>query len=261
MGSPNVSIRVNRTSGYTAMSTHHLRNPQLSLKAKGLLSSLLASPPGWSASVAGYVATCKDGKAAVTAALKELEEAGYVVRQRKHDDKGRFLGMEYIVHELPQNEQCEPFTENRQMDATEESAQPFTDFPSAEKPSTEKPAPENRPQYNIKEFNIKEYNPPKAPKGAGSQLFAKFWSAYPKKKAKQNAAKAWEKADVTVELFGTIMRALDQDKRSDQWTRDNGRYIPYPATWLNAKRWEDEPDVPVALPVPENEARRRYRVT
>lgn len=243
---PNVSIRVNRTSGYTAMSTHHLRNPMLSLKAKGLLSSLLASPPGWTASVAGYAKTCKDGKAAITSAIKELEDAGYVVRRRIHDDKGHFVGMEYVVFEHPVHPQTEeqPLSENQKMD---DDSQPFADFPAPENP-----APENQPQYNIYLSNIDQYTP-LTPQGEGpgaKDLFPQFWDAYPKKTAKQNAARAWKKLGVTAELFGTIMAALDQAKRSGQWQRENGRYIPYPATWLNGRRWEDEhsPIPPVTPP-------------
>ena len=68
--------------------------------------------------------------------------------------------------------------------------------------------------------------------------FELFWSAYPKKVAKQDAVKAWAKIQ-GVE-FPTIMDGLRRWKNSDEWSRDDGRYIPHPATWLNGRRWEDE---------------------
>ncbi len=70
--------------------------------------------------------------------------------------------------------------------------------------------------------------------------FERFWSAYPKKTAKQNAVKAWEKLKPDEKLTARILTSLEQQKKSAQWTKDGGQYIPYPATWLNGKRWEDE---------------------
>ena len=69
--------------------------------------------------------------------------------------------------------------------------------------------------------------------------FDSFWSAYPRKEGKQKAKEAFGKVEVPLE---ELLAALDQQKKSPQWTRDNGQYIPHPATWLNGKRWEDECD-------------------
>lgn len=71
-------------------------------------------------------------------------------------------------------------------------------------------------------------------------FFTEFWKAYPNKKAKQAAAKAWKRLKPDQALFDVIMQALDTAKRSDQWSRDGGRYIPHPATWINGRRWEDQ---------------------
>lgn len=76
--------------------------------------------------------------------------------------------------------------------------------------------------------------------------FDLFWTEYPNKKAKPAAAKAWAKLKPDEGLTKQIMDGLAKWKRSDQWTRDDGRFIPYPATWLNGRRWED--DVGVAKP-------------
>lgn len=74
----------------------------------------------------------------------------------------------------------------------------------------------------------------------GAALFERFWKAYPKKKAKATARKAWAKLNPDMELCRTMSAALEKQKRSDDWLRDGGRYIPYPATWINQRRWEDE---------------------
>jgi predicted transcriptional regulator len=74
-----------------------------------------------------------------------------------------------------------------------------------------------------------------------SCAFAQFWKAYPKKKAKGSAEKAWNKIDSS--LLTTILEAIENQKQSPQWKKEGGQYIPYPATWLNSKSWEDEVEV------------------
>lgn len=80
-------------------------------------------------------------------------------------------------------------------------------------------------------------NPTRARAG---DAFEAFWSAYPNKVKKPNALKVWEKLKPEAELVARIMQGLARWKDSDQWTRDGGRFIPHPATWLNARQWEDE---------------------
>ncbi|MEG1011016.1 MAG: hypothetical protein RSD27_09650 [Ruthenibacterium sp.] len=87
----------------------------------------------------------------------------------------------------------------------------------------------NTDPYN-KKLRKKEYT------GA----FDTFWSQYPNKTAKVKAAAAFEKIRPDDALLETILKALAVQKRTEQWTRDGGKYIPHPATWLNGHRWEDE---------------------
>jgi len=68
--------------------------------------------------------------------------------------------------------------------------------------------------------------------------FAEFWSAYPKKVGKGEAEKVWRKAGVNGHLTD-VLSAVAAQKQSDQWKKDNGQYIPNPATWINQRRWED----------------------
>jgi predicted phage replisome organizer len=85
------------------------------------------------------------------------------------------------------------------------------------------------------EIEIDKENTPLPPKGA--EKFDRFWTAYPKKVGKEAARKAMAKVKAPIE---TILTAIEQQKRSEQWTKDNGQFIPNPATWLNQGRWEDE---------------------
>ena len=70
--------------------------------------------------------------------------------------------------------------------------------------------------------------------------FDEFWAAYPRKTGKGEAKKAWAKIRPDAELLQQILAAVEWQSKCDQWQRDNGQYIPYPATWLNQQRWEDE---------------------
>jgi len=80
---------------------------------------------------------------------------------------------------------------------------------------------------NKKEKNIKKENPD----------FDAFWKAYPRKTAKKNAEQAWKKITTPIE---TILNAIERQKKTQQWIKDNGAFIPHPATWLNQERWNDQ---------------------
>lgn len=73
-----------------------------------------------------------------------------------------------------------------------------------------------------------------------SQQFETFWAAYPRKTGKGKAWESFEKYDVTDELLGKMLETLEAAKRSAQWRKDGGQFIPHPSTWLNQRRWEDE---------------------
>lgn len=104
-------LRINKTNDYTVMSNVHLRDKSLSLKAKGLLSLMLSLPDEWDYSVNGLVAICKESKKAVTAALTELQELGYLVITKKmpnETDTGRY---EYIYDIFEEPQETEPNNE------------------------------------------------------------------------------------------------------------------------------------------------------
>lgn len=88
--------------------------------------------------------------------------------------------------------------------------------------------------------NRREKNTPLPPKGGCEDRFHRFWSSYPRKTAKQNALRAFEKLNVTEALLTEMLAALDWQRHSEEWTKEGGRFVPYPATWLNQRRWEDE---------------------
>lgn len=104
------------------------------------------------------------------------------------------------------------------------------------------------PKCNNDKYKTKYNQSPVSPYEQNSDLtgFYCFWKAYPKKKNKDRARTAWKKLKPDEALCQVIAAALERDKNSPDWQREEGRFIPYPATWLNDHRWEDEPDDPPA---------------
>ena len=86
---------------YTVMSNHHLRNKELSLKAKGLLSQMLSLPEDWDYTLAGLSYINREKIDAIREAVRDLERAGYIQRSRERDEKGRLRGTDYIIYEQP----------------------------------------------------------------------------------------------------------------------------------------------------------------
>lgn len=93
---------------------------------------------------------------------------------------------------------------------------------------------------NITEHTVPNQTNP-APSATAAETFAEFWAEYPKKVGKAKCSDVWKRLKPKPELFEKIMTALRTQKQSPQWTKENGLYIPNPLTWLNQKRWEDEP--------------------
>jgi hypothetical protein len=86
------------------------------------------------------------------------------------------------------------------------------------------------------------------------ERFAEFWSAYPRKVGKKAALAAWKKAKIGNGLFPQVIQAVKTQAKSEQWQKDNGQYIPNPATWINQGRWDDE-----AQNLMDEEARKKAR--
>ena len=131
-------FRVERNKGYTVMSNHHLRNKDLTLKAKGLLSQMLSLPEDWDYTLAGLSRINRESIDAIRTAVWELEKAGYITRRQGRDEKGKMTAIEYTIYEQPQPPGLEnPILEN-----------PTADNPILENPTTDNPTSENPMQLN-----------------------------------------------------------------------------------------------------------------
>ena len=142
-GADNVAVfRVEKNQNYTVMSNHHLRNADLSLKSKGLLSQMLSLPEEWDYTLKGLSQINREGIDAIREAVRELERAGYVTRTRVRNEKGQLGAADYVIHEFPVPPK--PILEN-----------PTLDKPVSENPTLENPMQENPTQLN-KELSSKE---------------------------------------------------------------------------------------------------------
>ena len=145
-------FRVERNTGYTVMSNHHLRNKELTLKAKGLLSQMMSLPEDWDYTLAGLSHINREKIDAIREAVKELEKAGYIVRSRERDEKGRLRGADYVIYEQPQPKEPEAATSSEKPPTSD---LPTLENPTLDNPTLEKPTLENPTQLN-KDISSKE---------------------------------------------------------------------------------------------------------
>ena len=124
-------FRVEKTRDYTVMANHHLRNKDLSLKAKGLLSLMLSLPEDWDYTTKGLACICKDGIDSINGTIKELETIGYVIRKRLRNERGQLTTTEYTILEQPQ------IMPN--ADGLPKWEKPILDNPTLEKPKQAEP--------------------------------------------------------------------------------------------------------------------------
>lgn len=239
------------------MSNAHLRDTRLSLKAVGLLSKLLSLPDDWDYSVEGLTRICKEGKDAITAALKELEACGYLVRKQTHDAGGKLSGMEYLIYEKPQEVT---------VDGKPANGEPLTDYPSTEKPLTENPSQLNTKLLNTKLLNIPPIVPQTVDGATGSRKrkrhrappkeqpdhlparFNSLWEYYrhDKRGGKQAAIRAWDALAPSDALADKIAAAMKKQFATAEWQRGIG--IPHVSTYLNGSMWMDADEIDEAPP-------------
>ena len=158
-------FRIEKTRDYTVMSNHHLRNTNLSLKAKGLLSLMLSLPEEWDYTTKGLARICKDGVDSICAGVRELEEQGYVIRERVRNPNGQLGSIEYTILEQPRPPEREkPERENPVLD------NPILGSPVLEEPEQGNPAQLNTNQTKTDLSSTELSNPipsnPPTPAGA-----------------------------------------------------------------------------------------------
>ena len=137
-------FRIEKRSDFTIVRNGLLRDKTMSLKAKGLLITMLSKPDGWDYTLNGLQTILLEGRDAIASGLNELERHGYLVRRKTRDRFGRFTDVEYIIYEYP-------------VTSEPDSAEPVTAYPEPENPETDEPLSENPTELN-KDINKKRNN-------------------------------------------------------------------------------------------------------
>ena len=140
-------IRVNKTDNYTVMSNYHLRDKNLTLKSKGLLSQMLSLPPSWDYTIAGLVAINKEKESAITSALKELKANGYLVVTKMMPNQTQSGRIEYIY---------DIFEQPNQFAKKQDVVNQGQEKQDTEKQGVENQGLENRGQINNKKSNTED---------------------------------------------------------------------------------------------------------
>ena len=209
-------LRINKTKDYTVMSNVHLKEKEMSLKAKGLLSQMLSLPENWDYSIAGLVAINKENESAIKSTLNELKKFGYLVVTKKMPNESRSGRIEYIydIYEQP-----------------------------IEKQEQEKQGLENQRQLNTNKSNTNQLITNNKNSVSQSQIekeFENLWELYPRKVSKKEALKCYIRARKNGVDYDIVKRGIEN---YNQFIRQNGvkkEYIKHGSTWFNQECWNDE---------------------
>lgn len=217
---------VNPEEHYTIVSNAWARDERLSLKSRGLLTLILSHRVGWNITIESLARTNPEGRAAIRTAVNQLEEFGYLTRERLQDEGGVFMGYDYVLTDPPSCENRTPPFDNQ--------TPPF-DYPTTDNPTTDNRTP--------KKTNSKKTNNKNTPAAESGDEFESFWSAYPAtQKGSKKTADVKYRALLKKMTHDDIMNRLEHYKRSRERTERSGEFVPkapHVTTWLNQERWDD----------------------
>lgn len=235
------TFKSGRKKGFIVLYRDAAQDIRLSLEARGLFALMVSLPENWEYTVSGLAVKAGCGKDKIRRILKELQDVGYLIREQVHDAGGKFSANIYVLQDES------PLSGNTVNGKNRQREKPSAGF------STQK-------NKDLKEQEI-ENTPCSPPDGAVSakrsrrrkakevpdwkpERFEGFWRIYPLKKSKQDAIHAWDALQPDDRLLAIMGHALQRQIASREWQRkireEDGQGIPYPATWINGRRWEDE---------------------
>lgn len=193
---------------FTTIPNAWVRDPRITLKAKGLLVQLMSHSPGWAVTIRSLADANGCGRDLITSAISELEKCGYLIRRQERTENGQF------------------------GETVWQTSEPGTDSPSPENPAPENPAYKNTnySEQQVKETSLNDLD----------ELFEDFWNRYPRKVEKLDALRAFTKAyrQHGPDVMAGVERLVNDPNLPPV------QFIPYPASWLRAGGWTNEPYPP-----------------
>lgn len=247
-----MTFRVNKTSNYTVMSNTHLREKNMTLRAKGLLSVMLSLPESWDYSIAGLAAINAESENIIKQSLDELKRFGYLVVTKltpRQTESGRY---EYIydIYEQPQKKQ-----DIEKQDIEKQGVE----FQGLENWGVNK----YTDIINTKEINTDKQTPQAAMSDKSDESvtaiasikdeFEKLWEIYPNKQGKQHAYKAYERARKRKQDPVTYEQVKVGIEKYCEYIAAKGiskQYIKHGSTYFNGAEWESEYDLTPMIQTP-----------
>ena len=205
--------------GYGVVGKKVMRDKRLGVIAKAIYCYLATFGNGSYPSRSLITDELDINKDTYTKQLAQLKNLGYVRVEQVRTSGGVFKHNVYFIEQVP-------------CPISPDTVPPDTVPPDTVKPDT------NSTSLNSTSLNSTSNNTPLTPQGVETG-FEIFWAAYPKKTSKPAATKAWAKLKPNEETVRTMLAAIEAAKQTADWQKDGGKYVPYPATWLNNRRWED----------------------
>lgn len=228
--------REEHNEGFTQVSNAVLRNVNLSWEARGFLCYLLSLPDDWSFSIKGLVKQTGATEHTIKRLVKELQIEGYVVLTRHTNERGKVTKWTWDIYETGKKVQM---LKSPQVEFTRCGENQMVAEPDSGSTTCGKTASIQITNIN-KELNKQITKENKQQGGVLSEvetMFLQFWSIYPKKVDKKGSFRAFKNIPKLKEQFPGIIKALEIQKESDQWTKNHGQFIPNPTTYIHQERW------------------------
>jgi len=220
---------------FTILDNNVLRDTSLSFRSRGVLGYLLSLPPDSTVSAAEIARQGSEGREAIRSALTELEAAGYLVRGHRRRPDGTFTSFSTIYEQpqtgeesadspAPRNPPPVPPADSRERAGQTGAQKPASGFLGDQR--------EGLSEEGLKQEGLTACSPQPEP-----ITFEDFWSIYPLRAKPPDARRAWDKAIKTTApevVIQGVIRYRDDPNRDPAFTA-------YPASWLNSRRWEDDP--------------------
>lgn len=246
------AINCSSLTNFTQIPNSLLRNPNVSAKAKTILSILLSNKEGWHSCMSSFLKMMKEGKDAIQSGVQELEEYHYLLRIKYRDKKSKiWKGSFWAYTDTPGKFEIQEhisFLDKKGLEI-ELLNKPEAGKPDMAYPYMAYPDMANPPLIILIDNNIKEKNISSSETNSlgyiTPSLFELFWKDYPRKVSKGSALTSWNKLcrkGNDRPLWSDIRKAIHYQIKSNRWQYSKEQ-IPHPATWLNKSGWLNDPSV------------------
>ncbi len=239
--------RGEHNESFTIIDNAVVQNTNLSWEARGFFAYLLSLPDDWSFSIQGLVKQTGASEHTVKRLVKELQIEGYIVLTRHTNDKGKVERWSWDIYEAGQKVQMLnlPQVEITTSGKNQKVEEPHGGSTTCGKTASIQSTNNNKVLIEQSTKDNKVLTQQKEEKeerkeivlSEEEKMFLEFWEAYPRKVDKKGSFRAFKNIPKLKEVFPGIMAALEIQKQSEQWTKNNGQFIPHPTTYIHQERW------------------------